>query len=188
VTRGAVMSTTAVWAVQRALSMIGAVPMPPAGAPADAGRRPIAYRREDFNGGRDPFAAHCADWSYGLRTPTADCVGLVLWASGVDRCQPTYKGSRDEWLNCASLLDDANGSKVWCAPVRDSDARPGDWLVTPDHIGLIVRPECRLVDGTEVCDHLVVDCSPRHGRATAVNTGYPWSSACRVLRYSRYSV
>lgn len=185
-TRGAVRPTTRTEAVQRALAMITAIPAAPAGAPADAGHRPIAYRLKDFNGGRDPYAPHCADWSYGLRTPTADCIGFVLWASGVDRYQPGYKGSRDEWLNCASLLDDADGAKVWCSPVSHVEAAPGDWLVTPDHIGMIVRPDGTTIDETEASEHLVVDCSPRHGRSRAVNTGYPWSAACRVLRYSRY--
>lgn len=65
--------------------------------------------------------------------------------------------------------------------MADHNAKTGDWLVTPDHIGLIVRP------ATRAGDHLVVDCSPRHGRETAINTGLPWSEACQVLRYKRYA-
>src|SRR5678816_2773083 len=74
-------------AVARALSAIAAVPKPPAGAPDNAGQRPIAYRLHEANGGRDPFAGMCSDWSYGNRTPTADCIGFALWASQLDRCQ-----------------------------------------------------------------------------------------------------
>jgi hypothetical protein len=185
-TRGSIRPTTPAQAVQNAFAMITAVPRPPEGAPADGGHRPISYRLEEANGDRDPFAPHCADWSYGLRTPTADCIGFVLWCSGIDRYQPNYHGSRDGWLNCVSLLDDADGARVWCEPVAYAAAQPGDWLVTSDHIGLIVRSACYLPDGTMTSDHLVVDCSPRHGRATAVNTGYPWSAKCRVVRYRGY--
>jgi hypothetical protein len=185
-TRGAIRPTTPEDAVQRAFLMIAAVPRTPEGSPSDGGHRPIGYRLEDENGGRDPYAAHCADWSYGLRTPTADCIGFVLWCSGLDRYQPSYKGSREGWLNCVSLIDDADGSKVWCEPVIYAHAQAGDWLITAEHIGIIVRPACYLPDGRMVSDHLVVDCSPRHGWAIAVNTGYPWSTECRVVRYRRY--
>jgi hypothetical protein len=178
--RGLVRPTSALEAAQRALSQITVIPVPPLYAPSDAGDRPIAYRLEDYNGGKDPFAVHCADWSYGNRTPTADCVGLVLWASGIDRKQPNYEGSRGPWLNCASLIDDAHGNQVYCEPVDEEEAVPGDWLVTPDHIGMVVRRK------TRESDILVVDCSPRHGRATSINTGYPWSAACQALRYKRY--
>lgn len=185
-TRGTIRPTTREQAVQNAFAMLTAVPTPPQGAPSDAGHRPIAYRLEDANGDKDPLAPHCADWSYGLRTPTADCIGFVLWCSGIDRYQPSYNGSRDGWLNCASLLDDADGAQIWCEPVLYSVAQPGDWLVTRDHIGIIVRPACYLSDGTLISDHLVIDCSPRHGRTTAINTGYPWVAACRTLRYKHY--
>jgi hypothetical protein len=147
-------------AAQKAFSMIIAVPVPPVGAPSDEGNRPIGYRLEDENGGRDPFAPHCEDWSYGLRTPTADCIGFVLWCSGIDRYQPTYHGSRGGWLNCISLLDDANRAKAWCRAVLYSAALPGDWLITDEHIGIIVRPACYLPDHTMTSDHLAVDCSP----------------------------
>ena len=179
--RGQIRKTTRSEAVARAYSMISAIPVPPPGSPSDAGNRPINYRLKDMNGGKDPFAPHCADWSFGNRTPTADCIGFVLWASGIDRYQPGYSGSRGDWLNCASLLDDAHGAKVYCRPlVTGEHPEAGDWLVTRDHIGIIVRPECT---GS---DDLVIDCSPRHGRGTAVNTGLPWSEACEVIRYTRY--
>lgn len=181
--RGAIRPTYANEAVDRAFQMLTCVPVPPPGAPSDAGNRPIAYRLEDANGGKDPFAAHCADWSYGNRTPTSDCIGLALWCSGLDRFQPRYVGTRGNWLNCASLLDDADGAKVWCEPIDYWQARPGDWLLTRSHIGVIVRPAL-----SASFDHVVVDCSPRHGRNTAIDTGGPWSGECRVVRYKHYRV
>ncbi len=176
--RGTILGVTPEEAVTRVLSQIAAIPVPPPGGAVDAGHRPIAYRLEaGFNGGFDPRAPHCASWSYGGRTPTADCIGLVLWASGVDRFQPTYSGSRGQWLNCASLLDDADGLKKFCRPLKTTEmARPGDWVLTRDHIGMLVRK------ATMDTDELVVDCSPRHGRRCAVNTGGFWSDACRVIR------
>jgi hypothetical protein len=59
----------------------------------------------------------------------------VLWGSGVDRDQPSYQGTRRPWLNGASLLNDADGAKLWCTPIPYAQALPGDWLVTPDHAG-----------------------------------------------------
>lgn len=183
--RGTKLTLQRDYVVARGWSQIAAIPTPPPGAPADAGNRPIAYRLEGgFNGGFDPRAPHCASWSYGDRTPTADCIGFVLWASGIDRMQPGYKGTRGEWLNCASILDDAKGPRVYCELVGDDEdvvALPGDWLVTPDHIGLIVRP-ANATSGV-----LVIDCSPRHRRDAAINTGYAWSDACQVVRPKFYA-
>jgi hypothetical protein len=188
--RGKVLELSRMHVVARALGQILAVPTPPPGAPADAGNRPIAYRLDDSGllGGRDPDQPHCADWSYGLRTPTADCVGFALWASGIDRRQPGYNGLNGQWLNTDSLLADADGEQKFCRPLRMGEAaKPGDWLISasrrvlfkrvPGHIGVIVRPS-----PGAAFEHLVVDCSPRHGRDTAINTGGPWSKACRVIR------
>lgn len=152
---------------------------------ADGNSRPVAYRLEEKNGGRDPNAPHCADLSYPDIVPTSDCIGLVLFCSGIDRLQPGYKGSRGEWLNCASLLDDADSIGKFCNPTDDHRARPGDWLVTRSHIAMIVRPAVYF-GGRLQFDHLVIDCSPRHGRTTAVGVGAPWSDACRVLRPTFY--
>ncbi len=166
--------------LNRAISQIIITPAPPPGAPADAGHRPIHYRLDDSGllGGDDPSSLHCADWSYGKRTPTADCIGFALWASGIARNQPDYSGSRGTWLNCASLLDDADGAKKFCRPLfANEQARHADWLLTRDHIAVIIRPAQRPDQ-----DHLVVDCSPRHGRTTAIDTGGPWSGECRVIR------
>jgi hypothetical protein len=179
--RGTILRITREQAVTRVLSQITAMPLPPAGTQ----RVPISYRQRPeggYNGGFDPSAPHCASWSYGNRTPTADCIGLLLWASGIDRDQPGYKGSRGEWLNCASLLDDADGAGKFCRPLAKAESPiGGDWVLTRDHCGMLVRPE------TATTDALVVDCSPRHGRKTAVNTGGFWSDACRVIRPLVYS-
>jgi hypothetical protein len=181
--RGKILKLSRTAAVGRVLTQIVAMPTPPAGAPIGAGFRPIAYRLEGgYNGGFDPTASHCASWSYGNRVPTSDCIGLVLWASGIDRMQPGYKGSRGEWLNCASLLDDADGAKKFCRPLDEKEMpEAGDWVLTRDHIGMLVRP------ATDTTEELVVDCSPRHGRQNAVDTGGFWSDACRVIRPLVYS-
>lgn len=172
--RGAIRHLTRKEVVDRALSMILAMPLLPIGTP-----KPIAYRLDDSGllGGRDPHAPHCADLSFGGRTWTSDCIGLALWASGIDRLQPGFKGSRGAWLNCASLLDDAKGDMRYCRELMSGEgAKPGDWLLTKDHIGVIVRVK------TPGFDYLVVDCSPRHGRPTAINTGGPWSGECEPIR------
>lgn len=176
--RGTILGLDRAVAVQRVMAMIVALPS------NAEGPKPIAYRLDAYNGGNDPGATYCSNWSWGDRTPTSDCIGLVLWASGIDRLQPGYAGSRGEWLNCASLLDDADGARKYCRPLISQGHNreavlPGDWLLTPDHIGMIVRPDNNATDGF---DHLVVDCSPRHGRDRAVNTGYAWSEGCRVIR------
>lgn len=190
--RGKILHLTREEVVRRALSQICAVPaLPPGTHPPDAGNRPIGYRLEGgFNGGFDPEAPHCASWSYGGRSPTADCIGFVLWASGIDRCQPNYRGSRGEWLNCASLLDDALGTDLpagtspnqFGKPVSFTDALPGDWCLDRGHISMVVRPKTR-TNGV-----LVVDCSPRHDstRQAAINLGLPWSQECKVVRPTFY--
>ncbi len=178
--RGMIMNLTREQVVDRGFSQVSAIPNPPKGK----GDRPINYRLlAGYNGGFDPMAPHCASWSFGGRTPTADCIGFVLWASGIDRCQPGYKGTRGEWLNCTSLMDDALAFRKFCRLLKkDETELPGDWLLTRDHIGLVVRPACPAVD----IDTLVLDCSPRHGRPTAINTGFPWSEACVVVRPTFY--
>lgn len=184
--RGKILYLTREEAVTRALSQVAVLPVPPPGSPLDAGNRPIAYRLEGgYNGGDDPTAPHCASWSYGYRTPTADCIGLVLWASGIDRKQPSFNGSRGEWLNCASLLDDADGAQVFCRPLSKSELpTSGDWVLTRGHIGMLIRPP-RVVGHSgmwEIAPALVVDCSPRHGRQAAVGVGRVWSGNCRFIR------
>lgn len=182
--RGKILHLTPEEAVTRALSQVRAIPpLPPGSYPADAGNRAIGYRLDPgYNGGFDPEAPHCASWSYGGRSPTADCVGFVLWASGIDRMQPGYKGSRDEWLNCASILDDANGAQVYAVPVAPGTEKPGDWLLDTGHISMVIRPT------TRTSKPLVVDCSPRHDstRQSCIDTGYPWSLGCKIVRPKFY--
>lgn len=187
--RGLIVPVHRVSVVQRALSQIVAIPTPPPGSPFDAGNRPIAYRLVGgYNGGSDPLAPHCASWSYGYRTPTADCIGLALWASYIDRKQPGYNGSRGEWLNTDSLLDDADSDQQFCRPLTLNELPlPGDWVISGSkdsfigHIGVLVRP------WTKAGPELIVDCSPHHGREAAVGIRTArWSSRCRVIRPKHY--
>jgi hypothetical protein len=188
-TRGKILYLTRKEVVDRGLSQMLAIPpLPPGSYPDDAGNRPIGYRLDPgFNGGSDPEAPHCASWSYGGRSPTADCIGFVLWAAGIDRCQPLYRGSRDIWLNCSSLLDDAYGTNLpkgtkpqtYVRPLALGEAPlPGDFLLDRGHISLVLRPPSRVTKA------LVIDCSPRHDstRLSAISVGYPWGTQTQVIR------
>ena len=188
--RGANLDLTPGTVVGRALSQIYARPAKPTLAPPDWVPKRIAYRLEGgYNGGKDPTASHCASWSYGRRTPTADCIGFALWAVGIDRLQPGYVGSRGEWLNCDAILDDAHGSRRFFRPVGSLDGRPGDLLVSgaPDdgrhgHIGVIIAASATRPDPGELQEVTVVDCSPRHGRDTAIDVGGSWSRLAEIVR------
>lgn len=177
--RGTILHLTREQAVARAISQITATPKMAHGEP-----HPIAYRLEGgFNGGFDPTAPHCASSSYGDKVPTADCIGFVLWASGVDRKQPGYVGASGDWLNCVSLLADAHGAQKFCRTLKAGETPlPGDWLLTKDHIGMIIRPPWYDYVTEQRMRVLVVDCSPRHGRQDAINTGDPWSVDCEPIR------
>lgn len=177
-TRGKWLALTSEQRVSRALANMMIIPIPPEGAPSDAGKKPIAYRLKDVNGGDDPTAAHCAGWSYGLRTPTADCIGFLLHSGGIDRKQPLYAGIAGPWLHCPSLIADAKGAQRFVELVTGGVA-PGDFLLTEDHCAMILRPD---PDGSGGFSHLVIDCSPRHGRDTAIGIGYPWSASFTVCR------
>lgn len=188
--RGTRRPTTRADAVARAFVDLCAVPKPPPGSPLDAGDRPIAYRLETANGGKNPFAQNCGDWSYGNRTMTADCVGAVCFWLGIDRYQPDpevfpeYGG----WMNTDSIIQHADAdAALWRRLRLGESPRAGDVLVSPStrkllggrkpgHIGLIVRP------ATRVSDILVIDCSPTHGKDTAIGLRGPWSKECIVLR------
>lgn len=184
--RGTIRPTTADEAVARWLKHLSAVPTPPDPTVEDAGNRPINYRLEKENGGSDPYAQWCCDWSYGGRTPTADCVGFVLHGSGIDRLQPSWKGPiAESWLYCKSIVWDATHERRWCTKVDDDKAMPGDWLVDEGHIAGIIRPAI-YVGGRMRDDHLVIDCSPRHGREHAIGIGRPWSEAAFVVRPKFY--
>lgn len=156
----------------------------------DGRRLPIAYRLKEVNGGFDPAASHCA----GISTsgewkgyPTADCIGFALWASGIDRKQPGYKGTAGEWLHCPSLLADAKGAQKYCRVLKPGEtAKIGDWLLNKNHIGVIIRTDAY---GPA---HLVADCSPRHRRRAkvvtdpAIGVGYAWAADCIVVRPLHY--
>lgn len=188
--RGTRRPTTRDEAVARALKALSYIPIPPDPTVEDAGNRPIEYRLSGpdggYNGGDDPYAIHCASWSFGGRTPTADCIGYMLHSSGIDRLQPGYKGSVGEYLHCGSLLADARGAQQFCKFVADDKALAGDWLMDEGHCSMIIRPAI-YVGGHMRFDHLVADCSPRHGRPTAIGLGAPWSEAARVVRYKLYT-
>jgi hypothetical protein len=184
--RGTTLHLTRQEVLARAYANMLVVPEPQAGSPSDAGSHPIGYRLTGgFNGGNDPTAPYCYSWSYGGRRPTADCIGFVLHSSGIDRLQPHYNGVVGEWLHCGSLLADAYGTGLpkgtaphqFCRSLGEHEAvLPGDWMLTRDHIALVLRPE------TADSGVLVMDCSPRHGRNTGIGIGYAWSEACEVVR------
>ena len=205
-TRGTNLRLLRKEAIARALSHLVLIPDPPPNSPADAGGRPVNYRLSTANGDLDPRAAHCASWSFGNRVPTSDCIGFLLFSAGIDRCQPDYDGVRDIWLNCESLLSDAFGSglkemlklngltieplkkttKGWrfCRPLHEHErALAGDWVLTDTHCAMLLRAG----GGPDDLDPLVIDCSPRHGRKTAVGIGGYWSESCVVLRPLIYS-
>lgn len=180
--RGKILPLTRAQVLERAFRNMTAIPTPPPGAPPDAGGRPINYRLEGgYNGGDDPEAEFCCDWSYGRRTPTADCIGFALHSAGIDRLQPGYNGSRGEWLNCAALWDDAHGEARFVRKISFG-VQPGDFILSRSHIGIVLRPE------TKYADELVIDCSPRHERnGQAINTGKAWSEECIYARPTWYT-
>ena len=161
----------------------------------DGIERPIAYRLDDSGllGGDDPLAEHCADVSYGGRTLTADCIGFALYCAGIARRQPGFKGSRGEWLNTDSVLDDAHGAQVFFRTLKPGEkARPGDLVVTRSkfllgkriragHIEMLLRPAALDFKA------MTIGCSPRFGRETAIGVGYTWSDACEVVRPLNYT-
>jgi hypothetical protein len=124
----------------------------------------------------------------GFRRKTADCVGFALWAAGIARKQKGFKGLNGEWLNTDSVLADAEGDMRFFRPLMAGErARVADLVVSrsrrvlgrrvPGHIGVLLRP--RPAEGYE---HMVIDCSPRHGRDTAIGVGTPWSKDCHIIR------
>ncbi len=162
--RGTIRPTTVEESIQRARSMISYMPEPPHDAGSGAFPQPIRYRlKAGYNGGFDPRLVHPASFSYGRRTPTADCVGFVAWAQGWDRYQSRefdrnkkgaiiYKG----WINCDSALRAARSPnpswfeeievpELGCLVVYGSiylKRKPGDdkRKRKPGHIGIVVDP------------------------------------------------
>lgn len=190
--RGAWFPCSAEERIARAFELMTCIPTPPSGSPSDAGDRPIGYRLAGgYNGGDDPFAVFDVDfggddttdrypvgWSFGDRVPTMDCVGLVLGACQIDRKQPGYRGSVGEWLHCGSLIADAHGAQRFVELLDDSAGMPGDFMITAEHIGMILRRK------TVHVDYLVIDCSPRHDaeRVSSIGVGGPWSRSYTIAR------
>lgn len=181
--------------VSRALAHLTLVAEPHPSSPPDFVPAPVAYRLDDSGrlGGDDPSAPHCADWSYGYRTLTADCIGFALYCAGLSRYQPGYAGLNGSWLNTDSLVWDANGPMKFVRPVFSGEkVLPGDFFVTTSkytmgirrevgHIGIVVRPK-----PSDAHEHLLIDCSPFHGRTTAIGLRKPWSVKGQFLRPLHY--
>lgn len=161
-------------------------------SPEDFFPRPIGYRLGD--GGKDPSAEHCGDWSYGYRTLTSDCIGFVMWALGIDRYQKAGFPEFSGWLNTDSILLHiaAKHEKPWFIPVELKDAKVGDLLVVgstrswlgkrkPGHIKMIVRV------ATPVSPMLVVDCSPSNGAAAVAIKEQAKLGKYRVVRFTGFS-
>lgn len=167
--RGAIRPTTPAEAVERARSMIGYVPAPHVLTPAGYQVGPIEYRLEPgYNGGANPDAAHPASWSFGYRTPTADCVGLVAWAMGFDRYQPDGRFPWwGGWVNTNSMIADATRTRTYfeqipapelgCAIVYETQGG------TIGHVGLVVDP-LPAEWGGNWRDLRVIDCAASHSR------------------------
>lgn len=183
-----VLRITRQYAVQRALYHLEILHKG-----SDGIARPIAYRLDDSGllGGKYPNAPHCADVSYGGRTLTSDCTGFALYAAGIARNQPGYKGSRGESLNTDAVLDDAHGQRAFFCPVKPGEALRGDLVVMrgkyllkvrvkAGHIEMLLRPPTLDFKG------MTIGCSPRFGRDTAIGVGYIWSDACEIVRPLNY--
>lgn len=181
--------------VARALAHLTLVASPHPSSPPDFMPAPVAYRLDDSGrlGGDDPSAPHCADWSYGYRTLTADCVAFALYCAGLSRYQPGYKGTRGAWLNTDSISDDAEGQMRFFRPLFSGErVLPGDLFVTRSkyvlgvrshigHIGVVVRPR-----PSDAFEHLIIDCSPFHGKTTAIGLRKPWSNGGLFVRPLHY--
>lgn len=177
--------------VARALAHLTLVSEPHRLSPPDFMPAPVSYRNDDSGrlGGDDPQAEHCADWSFGYRTLTSDCVGFMAFCAGFSRRQKGFRGLNGEWLNTDSIISDAEHLMRFFRPVMGGErVLPGDLLVSRStfalgirvkdgHCGVIIRPR-----PSDAFEHLVVDCSPRHGRTTAIGTGGPWSTKCQAIR------
>lgn len=152
---------------------------------------PIGYRlKPGHNGGMDPTAEHCGQWSYGGRQLTADCIGLVMWASGLNRWQKGYKGPSGEWLDCNAIFKDAKeneagrAAREWSYQVTWQEAKLGDWVVTPKHIEMVIRPECNGNNGP-----LLIGCSPRFDTTCyqSIGVGRVWDRSAIVVRPLHYN-
>lgn len=182
--------------VARAFAQLRLVAEPHKFSPPEFVASPVAYRLDDSGqlGGDDPTAPHCADWSFGYRTLTADCIGFALYCAGIARYQPDYKGLNGSWLNTDSVVADAQRIRRFFDTVdAGEEVKPGDLMVTRSkytlgvmtkrgHIGVIVRPA-----PSAAFNDLVIDCSPFHGRTTAIGLRKePWARDYVVVRPLSY--
>jgi hypothetical protein len=149
-------------------------------------------------GGRDPFDDDPASTEPG-EPMLSDCIGFVCWALGMDRRQaPEDFPTRGGWCNTDSMLDDAEGRKVFFVePGLGSLApRPGDLVVYRSeyvkkvrkhagHVGIITKVP-------KGWDYLmgnlsVIHCSSgndrRLGYAIAETTGKIWEKRGKIVRY-----
>lgn len=182
--------------VARAFDHITLVSEPHKFSPPEFVSKPVAYRNDDSGslGGDDPTAPHCADWSFGYRTLTADCVGFALFCAGIARYHPDYKGLNGGWLNTDSVIADAQRIRRFFREVTAGDpVLPGDLMVSRSkfalgvrikdgHIGVIIRPA-----PSAAFNDLVIDCSPYHGRTTAIGLRKePWVKDYVIARPLHY--
>lgn len=198
--RGQIRPTTNAQAVDRARVMVGFKPVLPPRAPEGIARQPIRYRLSPNNGGKNPYAQHPADWSYGRRTPTCDCIGLVVWCLGFDRLQKGHFEARGGWANTDSILADAYGPaeffevidapELGCVVVYGSVRRNG--RRRPGHIGLVVDPlPAEFSSDYKECwtDVRVIHCSrgndTRTGAAVRETSAYAWRRRGVFLRYKK---
>jgi hypothetical protein len=126
--------------------MVGYRPPRPKGAPTDWRPQKIQYRLKHTNGGKDPFAEHPADWAFGLRTPTCDCVGFVVWCLGFDRYQRDLFPHWGGWVNTDSMLISARAGDGWFEEIETPElaclvVRPSTYLEgerdQPGHVGIV---------------------------------------------------
>lgn len=192
--RGQIRQTTRAEAIERALSMRTKNLAPPPDSPPDAKHQPLQYRlKAGYNGGADPYASHPGSPSYGNRAWTADCVGFVCWAIGLDRYQPGFFKSRAGYINCDSAIID--GEKDGYFRIVDKPI-PGDLVVfggkyafgvrlKPGHIGIVTFvPE--EWDG-KFESLRVVHCSPGNKpTAVAETNGKAWRQRGAFLRYLKF--
>jgi hypothetical protein len=137
VSRGAILKLTPTDVVARALSLCL--------VPEDRQARIWYSAERGRNGGSDPTANTCAsiwrDPADGRIWCTSDCVGLGLWAYGMDRYQPPL------WLNQNSLYAEAKagrGGWRFCNPYPGClalilDDKRLDGSRRPGHVGVVTR-------------------------------------------------
>lgn len=176
--------------------MVGFEPPMPPGAPADWRPKPIQYRLLKANGGKDPWAQHPADWSYGKRTPTCDCSGFVAWCLGYPR---RLDG---RWYSTDGMLRDARGARrvfevietpeLGCVAVYGGRWRGAERL-RAGHVGIVTGVPAEW-SGNNWSDLEVTHCSStnarRTGGAIAITDGLLWGRKggvllrCRLLEFS----